>query len=114
MELRKAKSSIAALRLQIAARRLGRMLLKFDPDQPRVPAGSPEGGQWTETGGAPGQTRVAGKWDPNKYDVCEAQYETDIFQCRMVTWNPFCIDQAISRRTACMKGDPIPDLFHVL
>lgn len=25
---------------------------KFDPDQPRVPAGSPEGGQWTADGGS--------------------------------------------------------------
>lgn len=25
--------------------------VKFDPNQPRVPAGSPEGGQWTDGGG---------------------------------------------------------------
>jgi len=27
---------------------------KFDPNQPRAPAGAPEGGQWTGGGGAPG------------------------------------------------------------
>lgn len=112
--LRQATSGLAELRLQIAAGRLFEALLKFDPNQPRVPAGTPEGGQWTTTGGAARQSRVAGKWDPGKYDECEAQYERDILQCRMVPWNPFCVDQAISRRTACMKGDPIPDFFHVL
>ena len=28
--------------------------LKYSPDQPRVPAGNPEGGQWTDAGGASG------------------------------------------------------------
>lgn len=27
---------------------------KFNPNQPRVPAGSPDGGQWTDGGGSPG------------------------------------------------------------
>lgn len=55
-----------------------------------------------------------GKWNQGNYEKCEAQYEKDIFQCRMMLWNPFCVDQAISRRTACMKDDPIPDFFHVM
>lgn len=33
----------------------------FNPDQPRVPAGTPEGGQWTGTGGGGGGTT-----DPNR------------------------------------------------
>ena len=28
----------------------------FDPNQPRVPAGNPDGGQWTSTGGGRGDT----------------------------------------------------------
>jgi hypothetical protein len=28
---------------------------KFDPSQPRVPAGSPDGGQWTDGGGGGGR-----------------------------------------------------------
>jgi hypothetical protein len=55
-----------------------------------------------------------GKWNQGNYEKCEAQYEKDIFQCRMMLWNPFRVDQALSRRTACMKDDPIPDFFHVL
>ncbi len=31
----------------------------FDPNQPRVPVGSPDGGQWTGTGGGGGDTQVA-------------------------------------------------------
>ncbi|MEZ5842025.1 MAG: hypothetical protein R3D02_16900, partial [Hyphomicrobiales bacterium] len=37
----------AALRVRIAASRL---LKAFDPNQPRVSAGNPDGGQWTDSG----------------------------------------------------------------
>src|SRR5687767_7623019 len=42
----------AAMQLELALLRL-RLALKaaFDPNQPRVPAGRPEGGQWTRAGG---------------------------------------------------------------
>src|SRR5688500_4426169 len=42
---------IAAMQLRMALLRL-RLALKagFDPNQPRVPAGSSEGGQWTRGG----------------------------------------------------------------
>lgn len=53
-----ARARIAALHLrlgEIAEDRLARTdaLLKdnFDPSQPRVPAGNPDGGQWTDAGG---------------------------------------------------------------
>jgi hypothetical protein len=37
------------------------LLLKanFHPNQPRVPRGNPDGGQWTSTGGGSGRTRLA-------------------------------------------------------
>lgn len=38
---------VKKLKLEFALRRLRR---KYSPDQPRVPAGSPEGGQWTRGG----------------------------------------------------------------
>jgi len=43
----------AALRLAVKLLRLRLVLLKagYKPEQPRVPAGSPTGGQWTGTGG---------------------------------------------------------------
>jgi hypothetical protein len=44
-----------ALRREIAELRLdclrARWLRKYNPDQPRVPAGNPDGGQWTNEGG---------------------------------------------------------------
>jgi hypothetical protein len=37
---------------ELIARRLPKRSAKYRPDQPRVPAGSPEGGQWTDGGGS--------------------------------------------------------------
>jgi hypothetical protein len=47
------KYHVAALEVEIGLRRLAR-ILKFNPDQPRVPAGNPEGGQWTSDGNSGG------------------------------------------------------------
>lgn len=46
-------SGIVDLRLHLAAARLLRLLGKanFNPDQPRAPAGQPDGGQWTASPG---------------------------------------------------------------
>src|SRR6218665_2185043 len=93
---------MAKARLTMALIGIGDMISKFDPDQPRVPAGQPTGGQWVGAN----KIRLAGKWNERRRDVCEAQYELDMLQCRMVLWNPFCADQARSRMTACMKGNP--------
>ena len=38
---------------------------KFNPDQPRVPAGNPDGGQWTEGGGGINDPRVLSDADPD-------------------------------------------------
>lgn len=35
-------------------------ILKFNPDQPRVPAGNPDGGQWTSGGGGVGSDSAEG------------------------------------------------------
>lgn len=83
---------------------LGYELLKYNPNQPRVPRGQAAGGQWTS---------VAGKWDESRREDYELQYMSDTFQCRMMPWNPFCEDQAQSRMVACMKNNPIPPFFHV-
>jgi hypothetical protein len=49
-ELLEAKALVAELKWQLALRRFAR---KYRPDQPRVPAGNPDGGQWTSEGGGP-------------------------------------------------------------
>jgi hypothetical protein len=52
--------AIADLRFDLATRNLERVLLelRYIPDQPRVPAGNPDGGQWTDEGGLPGTGRL--------------------------------------------------------
>jgi hypothetical protein len=49
LELRR---QLADVKFELAFRRIFR---KYSPDQPRVPAGSAEGGQWTGGGGGAGQ-----------------------------------------------------------
>jgi hypothetical protein len=46
-ELLRLKWHVAAIRFEIAMRRHALALKAFNPDQPRVPAGSSQGGQWT-------------------------------------------------------------------
>jgi hypothetical protein len=108
------RGKVVELRFRIAAVRLGGLLSKYRSDQARIPAGHPNGGQWTDDPRSVHRQDNAGKWDERRLEECEAQFESDMLQCRMVPWNPFCVDQALSRRTACMKGDPIPDLFHIM
>lgn len=67
----------ATERLLSAGRRLVALLGKtnFNPGQPRVPAGNPDGGQWTDSGPAAGRssgegrTRVAQNDQPDRYRV---------------------------------------------
>lgn len=44
---------LADLKFELAFRRIFR---KYDPNQPRVPAGNPDGGQWTSDAGKDGST----------------------------------------------------------
>ncbi len=48
------RSEVSALRFTLALRHAGELArfdAKYSPDQPRVPAGSSDGGQWTDGGG---------------------------------------------------------------
>lgn len=49
-QTKKIRAEAAALRVRSALLRL-RTKAGFDPNQPRVPAGNLEGGQWTDGGG---------------------------------------------------------------
>lgn len=53
LKCRQLEWSLAARRFQIAYARHVQALIKagFNPDQPRVPAGNPDGGQWTSAAG---------------------------------------------------------------
>jgi len=50
------KADLALLRLELAHARYERLLRKYDPNQPRVPAGNSDGGQWTSYGGSGSST----------------------------------------------------------
>ena len=50
-ELAICRTNLALLNLEIA------LFRKYRPDQPRVPAGNPDGGQWTDGGGDGSRTR---------------------------------------------------------
>ena len=52
------RAELTALQMQWALLKLAR---KYNLNQPRVPAGDPDGGQWTDTGGSSGWVRVAAR-----------------------------------------------------
>jgi len=86
---------------------------KFDPDQPRVSAGNPDGGQWTSEGGnGPGSTggkAVLAARSKQSEAECEAQYAKDSFICRAVR-TLLCWQQAAQRLAACLSGGQLPPL----
>ena len=92
--------------------------LKYSPDQPRVPAGQSDGGQWRRRRGndAPDTTQVAGPFNDLNRVKCDAQMERDMFQCTFVSSARFrsaCENQAMSRWVACMKDDLIPPFTYI-
>ena len=50
--------SLARAQLEVRGLRLARALKRFNPSQPRVPAGHPDGGQWTDGGGGTPRAEV--------------------------------------------------------
>jgi len=117
-----ALANLAFMRREVAGLRRA-LALKFDPNQPRVPAGSPEGGQWVREGGG-GRPSAEGA-PPVRFaqsdgallrsarrsrDYCEAQYQRDLAYCRIMR-AAGCYAQAMVRRVACEQGRPIPPLY---
>ena len=84
---------------------------KFDPDQPRVAAGNPEGGQWTSVGGggSSNSSIVLAARNKELEADCDVQYDRDIDLCNMVR-SPLCYEHAMARYIACMKEEPLPPL----
>jgi hypothetical protein len=68
-ELQERRLALARLRLdwELLKFALGGRKAGFNPDQPRVPAGNPDGGQWTSEGAGAGErVRVAGPLPRNE------------------------------------------------
>jgi hypothetical protein len=130
-ELMNLRCDLAALKVKVAALKLYRQLKAYDPDQPRMPAGSPQGGQWIpSSGGGSGDAtqtsetgqdsssdslstvrefQIAAPISPERERECEVQFQRDIFHCNMVGL-PACYDQAYLRYSNCLAGRPIPPL----
>ena len=65
LKLARIESEIAAQGVIIALLRLKQLILKYDSDQPRVPAGNPNGGQWTSGGGTGAGASTSGGTNTN-------------------------------------------------
>lgn len=90
---------------------------RYNPNQPRVSAGSAEGGQWVATGGADGASvdsarqRFSARYDPSKYDECDAQRNLDYVICS-ASGSLQCYRLLHERFNNCMRGAYIPELRH--
>jgi len=94
---------------------------KYDPDQPRVPAGNADGGQWTSGAGGEGSTEDpletfgAASRRGRSAAYCMAQYAIDNLLCNSVepaSRRAVCRGQAAERLGACLAGRPIPPLSY--
>jgi hypothetical protein len=85
---------------------------KFDPNQPRVPNGQPDGGQWTNSDGGTAAEPLPstnGRISRQVALDCDLMHRQDLFICRAVRLRA-CYEQAYLRLTNCQVGRPIPPL----
>lgn len=99
----------------------------FDTDQPRVSAGTPEGGQWVGVG-AGGEARplqdsrqnkvprspqyaATRRISPAREAECLVLFQRDTFHCTIVGLAS-CHRQAAERYGACLSGKPLPPLSY--
>lgn len=91
---------------------------RYDPNQPRVPEGHPDGGQWTRGAGGRGTTPhalksyAAARGRKKSVRYCAAQYAIDRLMCLPVEPERAraCWAQANERWSACLSGRQIPPL----
>jgi hypothetical protein len=91
---------------------------KYDPNQPRIPAGSQNAGQWTSDNdsGVALSSEVTAESPVQlvarrSQAFCDRQYANDIFQCKIVALRS-CYAQAMVRLIACERGATIPPLYY--
>lgn len=101
---------------------------KFDANQPRVPAGKPNGGQWTSEAGGINDPRVISDATPGNDWIPGAQYAAGPKRSEAYCWNQLTIDnlrcsavfpaprraacrrQATERYANCLTGKDFPPL----
>ena len=87
---------------------------KFDPNEPRVPAGTSDGGQWTSEGddrntNTTNSTVVMAARSRQSEAECNAQLAADGIICNALH-SRACWAQAMERYSACLRGREIPPL----
>jgi hypothetical protein len=105
---RRAPSGFATAQVEPSRHRLIRALLQgdggprwgYDPNQPRVPAGNPDGGQWTTTGGTAG-TSGAGAAETSGHGAADMPWSDG-------DWNPTDVSDA-KRRRPRRERPPLPE-----
>lgn len=107
-ELLDTRCSALELKMLIVSLQMQTILKKYRPDQPRVPAGSAAGGQWTAEN-SEADTKVAGKWDDSRAGLCDEQLRLDEELCRTLS-SRLCWSLSIDRYAACMKNNFVPKL----
>jgi hypothetical protein len=108
-ELLERKSELLELKLWLMAIQIQRQIQKYREDQPRVPRGSPLGGQWTDDGNSE-PVDVAGRYDARRAAVCTAQQMKDEELCRGAK-GALCWSIAKERYAACTRNDYLPMLY---
>ncbi|MGE0340714.1 MAG: phage portal protein [Xanthobacteraceae bacterium] len=86
---KRAATGYEPLPASLAPASLATLLAKYDPNQPRVPAGSSDGGQWTSGGYGVGNERVLSDENPDEL-VPGAQYAQNqpVVKRSAITGNP--------------------------
>lgn len=108
IELKRASATLAGLQVDLKLISLSLALKRYDPNQPRWPAGVSEGGQWRPAGGS---SDVAAKFDPKQRAECDLQRELDYELCRM-SQSSICGSVAMERHDQCMRGVYVTPLRH--
>ena len=80
----------------------------YDPNQPRVPAGNPDGGQWTSTGGM-AETGGAVAVETNGADAGEARRTSHSTHWPSDDWAPTDVSDAKRRRQRRRREPPRDD-----
>lgn len=102
------------MKMKLSALRTALELREFNPNQPRVPAGQPAGGQWVGDGSGPKGVKPsigtpATLLAQNSQEFLDEQYARDISHCKIVG-KATCYAQAMVRLVACERGHSIPPL----
>lgn len=94
---------------------------KYDPNQPRVPSGNPDGGQWTNSASGradvsnPMESFAAARRRGRSVAYCMALYARDGAECNSVkpaSRAQACWKQAAERLGNCLAGRQVPDLIY--